>query len=189
MELCLYFFNFLILDNWCLLQNHFTVNITTTIYHNSSADTYHFACHSSPVPHMILTSVLLCHWQAGFLKNGCSRTIVARPSPPLRKKSPLGMLEEFAVGTGLEDTFSTPEPFSMAHDYGRKRNRGEFGTRESGRGYSWSLLQTKICKGKFNYSTSGLNRSSKDTNNQTTYSITDPAIRKYKTLAISDPNG
>ena len=136
---------------------------------------------------MILTSVLLCHWQAGLLKNGCSRTIVARPSPPLRKKSPLGMLEELTVGTRLGNTFSTPELFSIAHDYGRMRNRGEFGTRECGGRYSWSLLQTKICK--FNYSTSGLNSFSNDTNNQTTYSITDPAFRKYKTLAISDPNG
>lgn len=99
------------------------------------------------------------------------------------------MLEEFTVGIGLGNLFSNPEFFSMAHDYGRMRKSGEFGTRECGRGYSWSLRQTKICKGKFNYSTSGLKRSSRDTNNQTTYSITDPAFRKYKTLAISDPNG
>ena len=50
------------------------------------------------------------------------------------------------MGTGLGNLFSNSELFSMAHDYGRMRNSGEFGTRECGRGYSWSLLQTKICK-------------------------------------------
>ena len=56
------------------------------------------------------------------------------------------MLEEFTVGTGLGNLFSNPELFSVAHDYGRMRNSGEFGTRECGRGYSWSLLKPKYVK-------------------------------------------